>query len=106
MHVKKQQLELDMEQWTGSKLGKEHVETVYCHPAYLSYTRSESEGAQSCPMLYDPMECSTPGFPVHHQLPELIQTHVHRVGDAIQPTHPLSSPSSPVFNISQHQGLF
>ena len=47
-----------------------------------------------------------PGLPVHHQLPELAQTHVHRVGDAIQPSHALSSPSSPVFNLSQHQGLF
>ena len=51
------------------------------------------------------MGCSTPGFPVHHQLPELTQTHVHRVSDAIQPRHPLSSPSSPTFNLSQHQVL-
>ena len=52
------------------------------------------------------MDCSTPGFPVHHQTPELTQTHVHWVGDAIQPPHPLSSPSPPAFNLSQHQGLF
>ena len=52
------------------------------------------------------MGCSTPGFPVHHQLPELTQTHVHWVGDAIQSSHPLSSPSPPAFNLSQHQGLF
>ena len=52
------------------------------------------------------MDCSMPGFPVHHQLLELTQTHVHRVSDAIQPSHPLSSPSPPTFNISQHQGLF
>ena len=52
------------------------------------------------------MDCSTPGFPIHHQLPELTQTHVHRVGDAIQPSHPLSSPSPPAFSLSQHQGLF
>ena len=51
----------------------------------------------------DPVDHSTPGFPVHHQLPELAQTHVHRVGDAIQPSHPLSSPSPPAFNLSQHQ---
>ena len=51
-------------------------------------------------------DCSTPGFPVHHQLLELAQTHVHRGGDAIQPSHPLSSPSPPAFNLSQHQGLF
>ena len=60
---------------------------------------------QSCSTLRDPMDCSTPGFPVHHQLPELIQTHVHWVGDAIQPSHPPSSPSPPGFNLSQHQGL-
>ena len=52
------------------------------------------------------MDCSTPGFPVHHQFPELTQTHVHWVGDAIQPPHPLSSPSPPAFNLAQHQGLF
>ena len=52
------------------------------------------------------MDCSTPGLPVHHQLPELTKTHVHWVGDAIQPSHPLSSPSPPTFNLSQHQGLF
>ena len=56
--------------------------------------------------ICDPMDCSTPGFTVHHQFPELAQTHVHRVGDAIQPSHPLSSPSPPAFNLSQHQGLF
>ena len=61
---------------------------------------------QSCLTPCDPMDCSTPGFPVHHQLVELAQTHVHRVGDAIQPPHPLSSPSPPTFNPSQHQGLF
>ena len=51
------------------------------------------------------MDCSTPGLPVHHQLPEFTQTHVHQVGDAIQPSHSLSSPSPPAFNLSQHQGL-
>ena len=60
---------------------------------------------QSCPTLCNPMDCSTQGFPVHHQLLELAQTHVHWVGYAIQPSHPLSSPS-PVFSLSQHQGLF
>ena len=53
-----------------------------------------------------PMDCSTPDFPVHHQIPELAQTHVHWVSDAIQPSHPLSSPSLPALNLSQHQGLF
>ena len=61
---------------------------------------------QVCPTLCDPMNRSTPGLPVHHQLPEFTQTHVHRVGDAIQPSHPLLSPSPPARNHSQHQGLF
>ena len=65
-----------------------------------------SSVAQSCPTLCDPMNCNTPGLPVHHQLPESTQTHVHRVSDAIQPSHPLSSPSPPALNLSQHQGLF
>ena len=65
-----------------------------------------SSVAQSCPTLCDPMNCSTPGLPVHHQLPEFTQSHVHRVGDAIQPSHPLSSPSPPAPNPSQHQSLF
>ena len=65
-----------------------------------------SSVAQSCLTLCDPMNCSTPGLPVHHQLLEFTQTHVHRVGDAIQPSHPLSSPSPPAPNPSQHQGLF
>ena len=59
---------------------------------------------QSCPTLCDPVDCSTSGFPVRHQLPELAQTHVHQVGDVIQPSHPLSP--SPAFNLSQHQDLF
>ena len=65
-----------------------------------------SSVAQSCLILCDPMNCSTPGLPVHHQLPEFTQTHVYRVGDAIQPSNPLSSPSPPAHNPSQHQGLF
>ena len=64
-----------------------------------------SSVAQSCLTLFDPMNHSTPGLPVHHQLLEFTQTHVHRVGDAIQPSHPLSSPS-PAPNPSQHQSLF
>ena len=64
-----------------------------------------SSVAQSCPTLCDPMDCNTPGFPVHLQLQELTQTHVHRVGVAIQPSHPLSSPPPPAPNPSQHQGL-
>ena len=65
-----------------------------------------SSVSQSCPTLCDPMNCSTPGLPVHHQLPEFTQTHVHRVDDAIKPSHPLSSPSPPAPNPFQHQGLF
>ena len=65
-----------------------------------------SSVAQSCPTLCDPMNCSTPGLPVHHQLPEFTQIHIHRVSDAIQPSHPLSSPSPPAPNPSQHQSLF
>ena len=64
-----------------------------------------SSFAQSCPILCDPMDCSIPGFPVPQQLPELAQTHVHQVSDAVQPSHPLSSPS-PAFSLCQHQGLF
>ena len=62
--------------------------------------------AQSCPTLCNLMNCSTPGFPVQHQLPELAQVHVHRIGDAIQPSHSLSSSFPPAFDLSQHQGLF
>ena len=65
-----------------------------------------SSVTQLCPALCSPMNCSTPSLPVHHQLPEFTQTHVHWVGDAIQPSHPLSSLSPPALNLSQHQGLF
>ena len=61
---------------------------------------------QSCPTCCDPMDHSMPGLPIHQQLPEFTQTHVHQVGDAIQPSHPLSSPFPQAFNLSQHQGLF
>ena len=66
----------------------------------------QSSVAQLCPTLCNPMDCSMPGLPVHHQLLEFTQTHVHWVSDAIQPSHPLSSPSPPAPNPSQHQGLF
>ena len=65
-----------------------------------------SSVSQLCSTLCDPMECSTTGPPVHHQLPEFTQTYVYWVGDAIQPSHPLSSPPPPTFNLSPHQGLF
>ena len=80
---------------------------------YLSFIHSIiqtmiqfSSVAQSCPTLWDPMDCSTLGLPVHHQLLEFTQTHVHWVGDVIQPSHPLSSPSPPASNLFQHQALF
>ena len=72
----------------------------------LSRSLQFSSAAQSCLTLCNPVDCSTSGFPVHHQLLELAQTHVHQVGDVIQPSHPLSSPSPPAFNLPQHQGLF
>ena len=70
------------------------------------YPTQFSSVTQSCPTLCDPMNRSMPGLPVHHQLPESTQTHVHWVGDAIQPSHPLPSPSPPALNLSQHQALF
>ena len=73
----------------------------------LDHSRVQfSSVAQLCQTLCDPMNCSTPGLPVHHQLPEPTQTNVHWVGGAIQPSHPLSSPSPPALNLSQHQSLF
>ena len=178
MQVKMQQLQLDREQPTGSKLGKEYVKAVYCHPVYLTYMQStshkmpgclnhklesrllgeisitsdmqmtpplwqelksllmkvkeESEKAglkfniqkakimascpirsdqirsvaQSCPTLCNPMNRSMPGLPVHHQLLEFTETHIHRVSNAIQPSHPLTSSSPLAPNPSQHQSLF
>ena len=75
-------------------------------PLSICHSAQFSSVAQSCLTLCDPIDCSMPGFPVHHQLLELAQTLVHRVGDAIQPSHPLLSPSPPAFSLSQHQGLF
>ena len=74
-------------------------------PLHIISSFQFSSVALSCLTLCNPMNCSTPGLPVHHQLPELTQTHVHRVSDAIQPSHPLSSPSPPSPNPSQHQSL-
>ena len=79
--------------------GRDSRKYLYTHISVSSVT-------QPCPTLCDPMACSTPGFPVHHQLLEATQTHVHQVTDAIQPSHPLSSPSPPAFDLSQRQGLF
>ena len=73
---------------------------------FLTYIYQFSSVTQLCLTLWDPMDCSMPGLPVHHQYLEFTQTHAHWVGDAIQQSHPLSSPSPPAFNLSQHQGLF
>ena len=80
---------------------------LFIHPSTYSvmYSLQFSSVAQLCPGLCDPMNRSTPGLPVHHQLLEFTQTHVHRVSDAIQPSHPLSSPSPPALNPSQHQSF-
>ena len=72
----------------------------------ISLTSFSSVQSLSCVRLCDPMDCSTPGLPVHHQFPEFTYTHVHWVGDPIQPSHPLLSLSPPTFSLSQHQGLF
>ena len=84
-----------------------HVKLECCYAWGLAdQDPSSSVHPLSLVRLWDPMDCSTPGLPVHHQLPELAQTHVHRAGDAIQPPHPLSPISPPAFNFFQHQGLF
>ena len=83
----------------GKILPVKHLADIMVHSQFSSV-------AKSCPTLCNPMDCSTPGLPVPHQLLEFTQIHVHWVNDAIQPSHPLSSPSSPTFHLSQHQGLF
>ena len=84
---------------------RQHPIPLHTH-IHTSDAYQFSSVTQSHTTLCDPMACRTPGFPVHHQILELAQTHVHRVGDAIQPSHPLLSPSPPTFNLSQIQGLF
>ena len=97
------------------QFGVFHQHLKYANPSPSNFTfwtlkltclHQFSSVTQSCPTLRDPMNRSTPGLPVHHQLPEFTQTHVHRVSDAIQPSHPLSFPSPPAPNPSQHQNLF
>ena len=97
--------------WQRLPLGKEieqlgDQEGGWLFITCLWYSVQFSSVTQSCTTLCDPMDCSTPGLPVHHQLLEFTQTLVHWVGDAIKPSHPLSSPSPPTSNLSQHQGLF
>ena len=77
-----------------------------CNSRHITGDSGQVSSVTWCPTLCDPMNHSMPGLPVHHKLPEFTQTHSHRVGDAIQPSHPLSPPSPPAPNISQHQGLF
>ena len=97
------------------KLEKTQISSIYCrmgrkmvcqYNGTLSSVQFSSVQSLSRVRLCNLMNCSTPGLPVHHQLPEFTQTHVHRVSDAIQPSHPLSSPSPPAPNPSQHQSLF
>ena len=95
-HISKQHSQGDSGQTSLELLPWDSLESWLCHPLV----------AQSCPTLCHPTDCSTPGFPDHHQLPELAQILVHLVGDAIQPSHPLLSPSPPAFSLSQHQNLF
>ena len=102
---------LQKREYTDEHIGHTNILGCMGAVARMSLATSErcyqfSSVTQSCPTLCDPMNCSLPGFPFHHQLPELAQTHVHWVGDAIQPSHLLSSPSPPAFNLSQYQGLF
>ena len=104
---------METELETGSHQGQGHFSvsaqsfTCFSLCSHHSFSSVQfSSVAQSCPTLCDPMNRSTPGPPVHHQLPEFTQTHAHQVGDAIQPSHPLSSPSPPASNPSQYQGLF
>ena len=84
--------------WQGDSLPQGHLRSPKSSVQFSSVT-------QSCLTLSNPMNCSTPGLPVHHQLPKSTQTHVHWFGDAIQPSHPLSSLSLPAFNLSQRRGL-
>ena len=92
-----------MSRYLPSMVWENHMEYFYKLFSDMSFCISSV--AQSCPTLWEPMNCSMPGLPVHHQLPESTQTHAHRVGGAIQPSHPLSSPSPPAPNPSQPQGL-
>ena len=86
-------------------LTNDGVKLVDKYSSFLSFSSAQFSRSVVSDSL-QPMNCSTPGLPVHHQLPEFTKTHVHRVSDAIQPSHPLSSPSPPAPNPSQHQGLF
>ena len=86
--------------WNKKKYNKYKFLKPVKYHKYQKIQQKFSLVTQLCPTLCDRMDCSTPGLPVYHQLPELAQTHVHQVGDAIQPSHPLSCPSPPTFNLS------
>ena len=92
--------------WVGDAIQPSHPLSSPSPPAINLSQHQFSSVTQLCLTLCDPMDCSMPGLPVHHQLPEFTQAHVHWVTDAIQPSHPLSSPCPPAFSLSQHQGLF
>jgi len=105
--IKISQSKVSLSCYCFSPSGFMYRANLWCHLHRRTFSSVQfSSVTQSCPTLCDPMNCSTPGLPVHHQLPEFTQTRVHRVGDAIQPSHPLSSPFPPAPNPSQHQGLF
>ena len=93
--------------WIHLMVNKRREHGSWWKSVQFSYSAAAAaKPHQSCPILWDPMDRSMPGLPVHHQLLEFTQSHVHWVGDAIQPSHPLSFPPPPIFNLSQHQGLF
>ena len=99
----------DLEGWEWGCIYTHLYIHIYTHThIYIThiYTYQFSSVTQLYLTLCHPMEFSTPGFPVHYQIPELVQTHIHQVGDVIQPSHSLSPPSPPAVNLSQHQGLF
>ena len=115
--IKKQSIPRDKIKWPEMKRNTENkknlveIQIVKLLNTYIEITRIKATSQfssvdQLCPTFWDPMDCRTPGFPVHHQQSELAQTHVHWVGDAIQPSHPLWSPSPPACNLSQPQDLF
>ena len=103
---KNEEMEPKHRQYPAVDVTSDRSKVQCCKDKYCIRSDQIRSVAQLCPTLCDPMNCSTPGLPVHHQLTEFTQTHVHRVSDAIQPSHPLSSPSPPAPNPSQQQSIF
>ena len=97
---------LSLSSWPRDRTHVSCVSSIGRQILYHCTTCLSSVHSQSCPTICNPTDCSLPGFPDHHQHPELVETYVHRVGDAVQPSDPLSSPSPPALNLSQNQGLF